>query len=158
MGSSSMVTKNDKRSYVDIIREFVKKEDCETLKEDMYKLEMNKNKEDDHAWKQSSITHNNDLRRYAPTRRPPIPRYQNFFFGLCYSCNNYVHKAIYCRDYTQNRNTWRRNIYEKSKYQFESNYVRNPCGAFDRNYNRFGALSYEIECYKCNNFGHTTIN
>ena len=51
MGSSAMVTENDKRSYADIIREFVKKGDCEPLKEDMQKLEMKKNKEDDHAWK-----------------------------------------------------------------------------------------------------------
>ena len=51
MRSSSTVTKNDKRSYADIIRELVKKEYCEPLKEDMKKLEMKKNKEDDCAWK-----------------------------------------------------------------------------------------------------------
>ena len=67
---------NDKRSYEDIIRESIKKEDCEPLKEDMHKLEMKKNKEDDHAWKESSATHNDDFRRSAPARMPPIPRYQ----------------------------------------------------------------------------------
>ena len=35
MGSSSKVIENGKRSYVDIIRESIKKEDCEPLKEDM---------------------------------------------------------------------------------------------------------------------------
>ena len=51
MGSSSKVIENEKRSYVDIIREYVKKEYYDPLKEDMHKLEMKKNKEDDHAWK-----------------------------------------------------------------------------------------------------------
>ena len=88
MGSSSKVTKNDKRSYADIIRESVKKEDCEPLKEDMQKLEMKKNKEDDCAWKKSVATHNDEFRRFALARRSPIPRYQKNFFDLCYSCNN----------------------------------------------------------------------
>ena len=99
MGSSSMVTENDKRIYVDIIKESFKKEDCEPLKEDMQKLEMKNNKEDDHAWKQSSTTHNNDLKRSAPSRRPPIPRHQKNFFVLCCSCNNYGHNIIDYRAY-----------------------------------------------------------
>ena len=94
-----MVIENDKRGYVDIIRESVKKEDCEPLKEDMQNLEMKKNKEDDCAWKKTTTTHNDEFRRSALVRRSPIPRYRNFFFGLCYSCNNYGHKAIYCRAY-----------------------------------------------------------
>ena len=99
MGSGLIVTENDKRSYGEIITESVKKEDCEPLKEDMQKLEMKKNKEDDCAWKQSSATHNNDFKRSAPSKRPPIPRCQKKLFGLCYSCNNYGHKAIDCRAY-----------------------------------------------------------
>ena len=98
MGSSSTVTKNDKTSYAYIIRESVKKEDCEPLK-DMQKQEMKTNKEDDRAWKQSSTTHNDDFKRFAPSRRPPIPKYQKHFFVLCYSCNNYGHKDIDCRTY-----------------------------------------------------------
>lgn len=109
MGSTSTVTENDKRSYANIIKDSVKKEDCEPLKEDMQILEMKKNKEDDRAWKQSSTTHDDDFRRSAPTRRPPIPRYQKNFFGLCYSCNNYGHKTIDCRPYARNRNTWSKN-------------------------------------------------
>ena len=65
----------------------------------MQKLEMKKNKEDYCAWKKSVATHNDELRRFAPTRRSPIPRYQKNFFGLCYSCNNYGHKDIDCRTY-----------------------------------------------------------
>ena len=99
MGSSSKITKNDKRSYADIFRESTKKKICEPLKEEMQKIEMKKNKEDDCAWNKSATTHNNEFRRSAPTRRSPISKYQNFFFGLCYSCNNYGHKAIDCRAY-----------------------------------------------------------
>ena len=116
MGSSSNVTKNDKRSYADIIWESIKKGYFEPLKEDMQKIEMKKNKEDDCAWKQSSTTHNDDFKRYALARRPPILRYTNFFFSLCYSCNNYGHKAINCRFCARNRNTWKRNSYENSRF------------------------------------------
>ena len=35
MGSRSKITKNDKRSYANIVRESTKKKDCEPLKEDM---------------------------------------------------------------------------------------------------------------------------
>ena len=69
-----MVTENDKRSFLDIIREYFKKEYCEPLKEDMQKLEMKKNKEDDCAWKQSSTTHNDDFKRSALAKRPPTLR------------------------------------------------------------------------------------
>ena len=51
-----------------------------------------------------------------------------------------------------------KNFYENSRYQFEGNYVRRPLEAFDRSYNGFGALNFEIEYYKCNNFGNTCIN
>ena len=51
MESSSKITKNDKRSYVEIVRESVRKEDCEPLKENMQKSEMKKHEEDERAWK-----------------------------------------------------------------------------------------------------------
>ena len=43
------MSKNDKLSHAEIVRESVKKEDCEPLKEDMQKPEMNKNGEDECA-------------------------------------------------------------------------------------------------------------
>ena len=45
MGSSSKTTKYDKRSYIDIVRESIKREDCESLKEE---VEM-KEREDDES-------------------------------------------------------------------------------------------------------------
>ena len=99
MGSSSKIIENDKRSYIEIVKETVKKEDCKSLKENMQKSEMKKHEEDQCAWKESPRSHNNDLTRHTPSRRPPMPRYQSIFLGLCYACNNYGHKAIDCRAY-----------------------------------------------------------
>lgn len=119
---------------------------------------MKKNEEDKHSWKKSLATHNNDIKRLAPARTPYIPRYKSFFFFLCYTCNDYGHKDIDCRFYVRNKNAWSINGYENSKYQVEGNYFRKPTFIFDRTYKLFGALNYEIECYKCHNFGHIAKN
>jgi hypothetical protein len=93
-----------------------------------------------------------------PTRRPPTPWYQNIFLGLCYSCNNFGHKAINCRAYAKARNIRSKSSYENPKNHYEDNYPRKRREAFERNFNSFGALGYEFECYKCNNFGHIARN
>lgn len=155
MGSSSKTTKDDKRSYIDIVKESIKREDCESLKDE---AEMKECEEDESARRKFPVTHNNDLRRHTPSRRPAISRYQSFFSSLCYACNNYGHKAIDCRTYTRYINEWGRNRYENSKYQAKENYIRKSQLASRRNYNRFGALNYDIECYRCHNFGHIAKN
>ena len=124
MGSRSKTTKDDKRSYVYISRESIKREDCESLKENIQKEEMKECEEDESARRKFPATYNNDLRRHAPSRRPPISRYQSFFSGLYYTCNNYGHKAIDCRTYARYINEWGRNIYENSRYQAEENHLR----------------------------------
>ena len=154
MGSSSKTTKYDKRRYIDIFRESIKREDCESSKENIQKAEMKEHEKDESVRRKFPTTYNNDLRRHAPSRRPPIPRYQNFLSGLCYACNNYGHKAIDCRTYARYRNEWGRNRYENSRHQVEESYIRKSQLDPGINYNRFGALSYDIECYICHNFGH----
>lgn len=124
MGSSSKTTKDDKRSYIDIIRESIKREDCESLKENIKKVEIEEHEEDESARRKFLATHNNDLRRHTPLRRPPIFKYQSFFSGLCYRCSNYGHKASNCRTYPRYIDEWGRNIHENSKYQAEENYNR----------------------------------
>ena len=99
IGSSSKTTIDDKRSYIDIVRESIKREDCESLKENIQKEEIKEHEEDESAKRRFPTTHNNDLKRHAPLRRPPISKYQIFFSGLCYRCSNYGHKAIDCRTY-----------------------------------------------------------
>ena len=151
MGSNSKTGKDDKRSYVDIVRESCKRENCESLKENIQKAKMKKKEEDKRAWREFPATHGNDLRRHAPLRRPPMPRYQGLFFGLCYAYNNYGYKAIDCRTYTRYINGWGRNRYENSKYQAEENHIRRSQLDPNRNYNIFGELDYDIECYRCHN-------
>ena len=65
--------------------------------------------------------------------------YQQIFFGHCYSCNNFGHKALKCRAYGK--------VHEYKKDA--------PSKPKEINHNHFGSLQiYDIECYKCNNFGH----
>ena len=84
--------------------------------------------------------------REPPFIRSSTTRYQTIFFGLCYACNNFGHKAINCRDNNKNNN------YFESHTQV--GYSRRPSETQRRSYNRFESLSTEVECYKCNNFGH----
>jgi hypothetical protein len=84
-------------------------------------------------------------------RAPPFKRYstlgyQTIFFGLCYACNNFGHKAVNCIDNDRNIN--------KFESHTQKGYPRSPSETQRRSYNRFESLSTEVECYKCNNFGH----
>ena len=66
-------------------------------------------------------------------------RYQHIFWGHCYSCNNFGHKAFKCRAYGK--------VHEYKKEETSK--------SKETNHNCFGSLQiYDIECYKCNNFGH----
>jgi hypothetical protein len=86
------------------------------------------------------------LIRAPPFRRSSNPMYQTIFFGLCYACNNFRHKVVNHR--ANNRNINNFEIHTKKGYP------RNPSETPRRSYNRFESLSTEVECYKCNNFGH----
>ena len=68
-------------------------------KEKLEEAWTSKLEENEHAKKQAPTTQSSNPRGQAPSRRPPMPRYQNFFSGLCYAYNNYGHKAIDCRTY-----------------------------------------------------------
>jgi hypothetical protein len=78
------------------------------------------------------------------------PRYQTIFFGLCYACNNFGHKVANCRANRRNINNF--------EIHTQNGYPRRPIETQRRSYNRFESLSTEVECYKCNNFGHMTKN
>jgi hypothetical protein len=84
--------------------------------------------------------------RAPPFRRSSTPRYQTIFFGLCYACNNFGHKAVNCRANNRNNNNFESHT--------QRGYSRRPSETQRRSYNRFESLSTEVECYKCNNFGH----
>jgi hypothetical protein len=152
-GSSSMTTgkEAEQKSYADVIRGPIKKEECKPSKENIQEMEIIQ--EEDHPIRgmqnqQPTMerTQEEDYKRVAPPRRSPTLRYQTIFLGLCYSCNNFGHKAINCRAYARNRSNY--GGYPKN------NYLRKPHESYNKNYNSFGSLNNEVECYKCNNFGH----
>jgi hypothetical protein len=84
--------------------------------------------------------------RAPPFRRSSTPRYQTIFFGLCYACNNFGHKVVNCRANNRNNNNFESHT--------QRGYSRRPSETQRRSYNRFESLRTEVECYKCNNFGH----
>jgi hypothetical protein len=57
-----------------------------------------------------------------------------------------VHKAINSKSYAKNIGN-----YEGHP---RINHLINPHEAYNINYNSFSSLNDEVECYKCNNFGH----
>jgi hypothetical protein len=86
------------------------------------------------------------FKRETPFRIYSTPRYQTIFFGLCYACNNFGHKAMNCRANNKNINNFESHT--------QKGYLRRPSETQRRSYNRFESLRTEVECYKCNNFGH----
>ena len=68
-------------------------------------------------------------------------RYQHIFYGYCYSCGKFGHKAVECHTYPRNQYNSRRSV----KYE--------PPSA-QQNIIRFENLRNNMECYKCQNFGH----
>jgi hypothetical protein len=88
--------------------------------------------------------------RAPPFKKSSTPMYQTIFFGLCYACNNFGHKAVNCRDNDRNNNNFENHT--------QRGYSRRPSETQRRSYNMFESFSTEVECYKCNNFGHTTKN
>ena len=46
------------------------------------------------------------FRRENYFRRSSTPRYRNIFFGSCYACNNFGHKAMNCRANNKNINNF----------------------------------------------------
>jgi hypothetical protein len=84
--------------------------------------------------------------RLTPLGRSSTPRYQTIFLVLCYACNNFGHTTVNYRD--NNRNIKNFEIHTKKGYP------RRPSETQRRSYNRFESLNTEVECYKCNKFGH----
>jgi hypothetical protein len=76
--------------------------------------------------------------------------YQTICFVLCYACNNFGHKAVNCRANNRNNNNF--------EIHTQIGYSRRPSETQRRSCNRFESLSTEVECYKCNNFGHVAKN
>ena len=95
-------------------------------------------------------TQEEKFRRSASQRRSSIPRYQRLFYGHCFNCANFGLKVVNFIAYAKNRSNYEgylNNGYSVKSYE-----------AYNINQNNFGSLSNEVECYKCNNFGHIEKN
>jgi hypothetical protein len=142
-GSSSKTTKQE--TYPKIFAETIKgdrkiyKEDYRDTPPLRILIFQNKKSTDKPQEKEEFI-------RVPPFRRSSTPRYQTIFFGLCYACNNFGHKAMNCRANNRNKNNIKSNT--------QRGYPRRPSETQRKSYNRFESLSTEVECYKCNNFRH----
>ena len=79
-----------------------------------------------------------DLRRTAPSS---VPRYGHFFYGYCFTCGKFEHKVVNC--------------FQRRNFETRNNPTRLGWPQYN---NKFGPLRSEIECYKCNNFGHIAID
>jgi hypothetical protein len=112
-------------------------------------------------------------RNRPPQRRQTFSRYKNFFYGYCFFCSKFGHKAI---------NYSLRFRYEQSRYSM-NNYLpqqilRQPSNKqsqimnhvmtgrrtqekhnnrYEHN-NRYDLLFSEPECYICHNYGHKAVN
>jgi hypothetical protein len=82
----------------------------------------------------------------SPFKIYSTPRYQTIFFGLCCACNNFGHKAMNYRANNRNIN--------KFDSHTQKGYPRRPSKTQRRSYNMFESLTTEVECCKCNKFGH----
>ena len=71
-------------------------------------------------------------------RRIFPPRYQPIFFGHCYSCGRFGHRAVECLMYENYSRRYFGNEYSRSQQDI----------------NRFDYLRDDLEFKKCNNFEH----
>jgi hypothetical protein len=119
--------------------------------------------------------------RNQPTqRRQPFSRYKYFFYGYCFYCSNFGHKAVNCSlrfRHEKSRNP--RNKYlpqqrmrktsnkhpqiANCQIKFRDMQLRRSRNnkqsmCIQRCNNHFDLLNNEIECYNCHNFGHKFAN
>jgi hypothetical protein len=79
-----------------------------------------------------------NFKRTTPKRRSFTPMYANLFYGLCYACNNFGHKAVICRANSMN--------IKKIETHTQNGYPRRSSETQRRSYNRFELLRNEVEC------------
>ena len=123
--------------------------------------------------------HQQERNRFAQ-RRQPFSRYKEFFYGYCFYCSNFGHKAVNCSLRPRNEQLrFQRNKYfqqqrmiqsgnnpsQIANCQIKSGHIqlrrpRNNQQSISRQHcnNKFDLLNNEVECYTCHNFGHKSID
>jgi hypothetical protein len=123
--------------------------------------------------------HQQERNQFAQ-RRQPFSRYKEFFYGYCFYCSNFGHKAVNCSLRPRNEQLrFQRNKYfpqqrmiqsgnnpsQTANCQIKSGHIqlrraRNNQQSISRQHcnNKFDLLNNEVECYTCHNFGHKSID
>jgi hypothetical protein len=113
-------------------------------------------------------------------RRQPFSRYKEIFYGYCFYCSNFSHKAVNSSLRPRNeqlrfqRNKYspqQRMIHLGNNYSHTTNCqiksgriqqrrARNNQQSISKQHcnNNFDLLNNEVECYMCHNFGHKSID
>jgi hypothetical protein len=101
--------------------------------------------------------HQQERNRFAQ-RRQPFSRYKEFFYGYCFYCSNFGHKAVNCslRLRHEQLRLQRNKYFPQQRMMIQS---RNNQQSISRQHcnNKFDLLNNEVECYTCHNFGHKSI-
>jgi hypothetical protein len=109
-------------------------------------------------------------------RRQPFSRYKDFFYGYCFYCSNFGHKAVNCSlRFRHEQSRHPRNKYlpqqrmrqpsnkqpqiANCQIKFRDMQLRRSRNneqpmSRQRYTNHFDLLNNELECYNCHNFGH----
>jgi hypothetical protein len=124
--------------------------------------------------------HHQHERNQFSQRRQPFSRYKDFFYGYCFYCSNFGHKAVNCSlrirreqlrfprnkflpqqrmiqqsnkpSHIENCQIKSRDMQLRRSRINKQSMIRQPCD------NNFDLLNNEIECYNCHNFGHKAGN
>jgi hypothetical protein len=113
-------------------------------------------------------------------RRQPFTRYKEFFYGYCFYCSNFGHKALNCSlRHRHEQLRFQRNKYlpqqrmmqpsnkpsliancqiKSRDMQLKRSRNNQQSMSRQRCTNKFDLLNSEIECYICHNYGHKSID
>jgi hypothetical protein len=127
------------RSSLEVVRGPSKKEEDTKTKEEDYR-DIAPPRRFRNQYQQQPDIDEEGFKTETPFRKYFTPRYHIIFLCSCYSCSNFGHKAVNCRANTKNK--------RNDKVYTINNYPRRSHEAKNKNYNRFGSLSDEMECYK----------
>jgi hypothetical protein len=114
-----------------------------------------------------SAQRNHQHGRNRPSqRRQPFSRYKGFFYGYCFFCSNFGHKAVNCSlrfRYEQSRHSRNRYLPQQrmrqpsNKQSQTANHVMAGKRTQVKHNNRYDPLFNEPECYTCHNYGHKAV-
>jgi hypothetical protein len=82
--------------------------------------------------------------------------HQNKIEGYYLFCYKYGHKEAFFNVFS--RNISAHNSHGISRFEYERRHDKSIQNNLNNSHNRFDALKFEVECYRCNNFGHISRN